>query len=75
VNHFGHFLMINLLMKNILSSEREIVLNGKSTVFKPRITVLGTVTAIIQNLEEGSPFLPQLIREIYLDSKMVFYLQ
>ena len=26
VNHFGHFLMINLLMKNILSSEREIVL-------------------------------------------------
>ena len=45
VNHFGHFLMINLLMENILSSEREIVLNGKSTVFKPRITVLGTVTA------------------------------
>ncbi len=28
VNHFGHFLMINLLMENILSSEREIVLNG-----------------------------------------------
>ena len=45
VNHFGHFLMINLLMENILSSEREIVLYGKSTVFKPRITVLGTVTA------------------------------
>ena len=45
VNHFGHFLMINLLMENILSSEREIVLNGKSTLFKPRITVLGTVTA------------------------------
>jgi len=45
VNHFGHFLMINLLMGNILSSEREIVLNGKSIVFKPRITVLGTVTA------------------------------
>ena len=41
VNHFGHFLMINLLIENILSSEREIVLNGKSTVFKPRITVLG----------------------------------
>ena len=37
--------MINLLIENILSSEREIVLNGKSTVFKPRITVLGTVTA------------------------------
>ncbi len=45
VNHFGHFLMIKLLMENILSSEREIVLNGKSTLFKPRITVLGTVTA------------------------------
>ena len=29
----------------VSSSEREIVLNGKSTVFKPRITVLGTVTA------------------------------
>ena len=25
VNHFGHFLMINLLMENILSSEKEIV--------------------------------------------------
>ena len=24
VNHFGHFLMINLLIENILSSEREI---------------------------------------------------
>ncbi len=45
VNHFGHFLMIHLLMENILSSEREIVLNGKSTLFKPRIIVLGTVTA------------------------------
>ena len=45
VNHFGHFLMINLLMENILSSEREIELNGKSILFKPRITVLGTVTA------------------------------
>ena len=45
VNHFGHFLMINLLLENILSSEREIFLNGKVTKFKPRITVLGTVTA------------------------------
>ena len=45
VNHFGHFLMLNLLLENILSSEREIFLNGKGTVFKPRITVLGTVTA------------------------------
>ena len=45
VNHFGHFLMIHLLLNNILSSEREIVLNGKVTLYKPRITVLGTVTA------------------------------
>ncbi|ABM71815.1 Light dependent protochlorophyllide oxido-reductase [Prochlorococcus marinus str. MIT 9515] len=45
VNHFGHFLMINLLIDKILSSENEIYLNGKVTKFKPRITVLGTVTA------------------------------
>ncbi len=45
VNHFGHFLMIRLLLSNILSSEKEIVINGKTIKFKPRITVLGTVTA------------------------------
>ena len=45
VNHFGHFLMINLLMENILSSEKEIYLNGNVNRFKPRITILGTVTA------------------------------
>ena len=45
VNHFGHFLLIDRLLENILSSEKEIVLNGKTTKFKPRITVLGTVTA------------------------------
>ena len=45
VNHFGHFLLINLLLENILSSEKEIVLNGRITKFKPRITILGTVTA------------------------------
>ena len=45
VNHFGHFLLISLLLENILSSEKEIVLNGKTINFKPRITVLGTVTA------------------------------
>ena len=43
VNHFGHFLMINLLMENILSSEREIVLNGKSTVFKPTPEVVPVI--------------------------------
>ncbi len=45
VNHFGHFLLISLLLENILSSEKKIALNGKTTNFKPRITVLGTVTA------------------------------
>ncbi len=45
VNHFGHFLLINLLLDNVLSSEKEIDLNGRNTLFKPRITVLGTVTA------------------------------
>ena len=45
VNHFGHFLLISLLLENILSSEKEIDLNGKTTKFKPRITLLGTVTA------------------------------
>ena len=45
VNHFGHFLLINLLLENILSSEKEISLNGRNTKFKPRITVVGTVTA------------------------------
>jgi len=44
-NHFGHFLLLSLLLDNVLSSEREIDLNGKHTKFKPRITVLGTVTA------------------------------
>ena len=45
VNHFGHFLLISLLLESVLSSEKAIVLNGKTTIFKPRITVLGTVTA------------------------------
>jgi len=36
VNHFGHFLMINLLIENILSSEREIVLNGKSNCIQAK---------------------------------------
>ena len=45
VNHFGHFLLINLLLENILASEKVIYLNGKNTIFKPRITIVGTVTA------------------------------
>ena len=50
VNHFGHFLLISLLLDNILSSEKEIFINGENTKFKPRITVLGTVTAIYSEL-------------------------
>ena len=45
VNHFGHFVLISLLLENVLSSEKKIVLNGKTTKYKPRIIVLGTVTA------------------------------
>ena len=45
VNHFGHFLLVSLLLENLLSSEREIFLNNKNIKFKPRITFLGTVTA------------------------------
>ncbi len=45
VNHFGHFLLINLLLENMLSNDKKIVLRGKAIKFKPRITVLGTVTA------------------------------
>ena len=51
VNHFGHFLLINLLLENILNSDERIVLNGEIVKFIPRITILGTVTA--NNLELG----------------------
>ena len=40
VNHFGHFLLISLLLENILSSDKEIDLKGKTTKFQPRITIL-----------------------------------
>ena len=40
VNHFGHFLLISLLLENLLSSEKEIDLKGKTTKFLPRITIL-----------------------------------
>ena len=45
VNHLGHFLLINLLIENLISSNKSINLNGKKIEFIPRITVLGTVTA------------------------------
>ena len=38
-NHFGHFLLISLLLESLLSSEKEIVLNGKTSKYKPRITL------------------------------------
>ena len=51
VNHLGHFLLINLLINALLSSSKEINLNGESVNFIPRITILGTVTA--NNIELG----------------------
>ena len=45
VNHFGHFLLINLLINDLINSDKEINLNGKNISFTPRITILGTVTA------------------------------
>ena len=51
VNHLGHFLLINLLINALLSSSKEINLNGESVNFIPRIIILGTVTA--NNMELG----------------------
>ena len=45
VNHFGHFLLINLLLETLISSDDQINLNGKNIKFLPRIIILGTVTA------------------------------
>ncbi len=51
VNHFGHFLLINLLLESMLNSDEKIILKGEIFKFIPRITILGTVTA--NNLELG----------------------
>ena len=45
VNHFGHFLLIHLLKESLLSSVNKVDLKGKLSLFTPRITILGTVTA------------------------------
>ena len=45
VNHLGHFLLINLLLEKLLSSNLEILIGEKKSRFVPRITILGTVTA------------------------------
>ena len=45
VNHFGHFLLINLLIEDLTSSNSEITLNNQKVNFTPRVTILGTVTA------------------------------
>ena len=45
VNHFGHFLLINLLLDCMFNADEEIILNGEIKKFTPRITILGTVTA------------------------------
>ena len=45
VNHFGHFLLINLLLESILNSDEKISVNGEIIKFIPRVIILGTVTA------------------------------
>ena len=45
VNHFGHFLLINLLIEHLISSNKKINLYKENIQFIPRITILGTVTA------------------------------
>ena len=50
VNHFGHFLLINLFLEFILSSSKEISLNGENIEFVPRVIILGTVTANYREL-------------------------
>ena len=75
VNHFGHFLLINLLLDNILSSEKEIFINGQDTKFKPRITVLGTVTANYSELGGRIPIPAPANLGVLSGFKNGFYLQ
>ncbi len=49
-NHFGHFLLIQLLLDNLRNSSRP-VWTGKSWGFEPpRVVMLGTVTANLKEL-------------------------
>mgnify|MGYP001197514600 CR=1 FL=1 len=49
-NHFGHFLLIQLLLENLRNSQRP-VWHGKSWgIEPPRVVILGTVTANIKEL-------------------------
>ena len=49
-NHFGHFLLINLLLENLRKSNRP-VWTGTSWSFDcPRVVILGTVTANLKEL-------------------------
>tara|TARA_Y100001968_G_scaffold331168_1_gene384980 strand:+ start:17353 stop:18369 length:1017 start_codon:yes stop_codon:yes gene_type:complete len=49
-NHFGHFLLIQLLLDNLRNSSRP-VWQGKSWGFEPsRVVILGTVTANLKEL-------------------------
>ncbi len=45
VNHLGHFLLINLLLEKMLSSDVDVLIKEKICKFVPRIIILGTVTA------------------------------
>tara|TARA_Y100001968_G_scaffold162138_1_gene148293 strand:+ start:2536 stop:3552 length:1017 start_codon:yes stop_codon:yes gene_type:complete len=49
-NHFGHFLLIQLLLENLRNSQRPVWL-GKSWGLEPsRLVILGTVTANLKEL-------------------------
>ncbi len=49
-NHFGHFLLINLLLDNMRYSSRPVWTGRSWSVEAPRVVILGTVTANYKEL-------------------------
>ncbi len=49
-NHFGHFLLIQLLLENLSRSSRPVWLGRSWTKESPRVVILGTVTANYKEL-------------------------
>ncbi len=49
-NHFGHFLLIQLLLENLSSSKRPVWKGRSWAVESPRLVMLGTVTANYEEL-------------------------